>query len=112
MKNRRVQTICILALVLTIFGWGLASVQKDHQKDKPKSSTADYKITGTIDPVPGQSIPKSWGRLVNYVFDPRRSDRKLFVFEAEDGTIRMVRMKLDWGSHLIDDAEVITIGRN
>ena len=36
---------------------------------------------------------------------------ELFVFEAEDGTIRAVRTRLDWNNHLITSTDAITIGR-
>lgn len=71
---------------------------------------ADYTIVGATDRPPEQAFPKNWGRLVNYVLD-ENTNRKLFVFEAEDGTIRTVRTRLNWDKHLIEDTDVITIAR-
>src|ERR1700738_2261218 len=110
MKHNRTLIICMAALVLASFGMGLATAQKGQEQDKRQVLMADYQITRDIDPQPGQSFPKNWGRLVNYVLDSNTS-RKLLVFEAEDGTIRVARMSLDWNNHVIDEADVITIGR-
>jgi len=41
-----------------------------------------------------------------------RIKEQRFVFEDEDGTIRIVKTDLNWAKDKIDDAEVITIGRN
>ena len=89
--------------------WGL-----DKSADKRAVLGTDYKITGHINPTFGQTFPSSWGRLVNYTtgsdnYGTIKEQR--FVFEANDGTIRVVKTDLNWGSDLIDDAEVITIGR-
>jgi len=69
-------------------------------------------IKGTMDPVPGHSFPKSWGRVVTYFVQPTGAGHRFLVFEAADGTIRMVRVDLDWDKHRIEDADVITIGRD
>ena len=110
MKKKRSLTVLTVAIVLTIFGLGLAATQRDNQKNKGQTTTG-YQITGTLEPIPGYSVPKSWGRLVTYFIHPGK-DVKFWVFEAEDGTIRMVRVDLDWDKHRIEDADVITIGRD
>lgn len=112
MKKRRSLTALAVAIVLAIFGLGLAATQRDNQENKQQTLTPGYKIKGTLDPVPGYSVPKSWGRLVTHVIQPSGAYHKLFVFEAGDGTIRIVRLDLDWDKHRIEDADVITIGRD
>lgn len=112
MKKRRSLTVLAVAIVLTIFGLGLAATQRDNQKNEGQTLTTSYKIKGTLDPVPGYSFPKNWGRLVTYFIQPSGAYHKLFVFEAGDGTIRIVRVDLDWDKHRIEDADVITIGRD
>lgn len=107
-KHRRTLSLCVIGFVCTAFGLGFAPAEQGQQ-DKRQVMMTDYKITGTIDPVSGQTFPKSWGRLVN-VFDVN-TGKQYFVFEAEDGTIRDVRTTLDWKKHSIESAEVITIGR-
>ena len=75
----------------------------------------NYKITGIIEPEAGQSFPRSWGRLVSYEVASNQYgniNEQRFVFEDEDGTIRIVKTDLNWSDDMIDDAEVITIGRN
>ena len=101
-------------LVVLALSFGYVS-GRNHKRDKQEVLGTDYKITGHIEPIDGQSFPRAWGRLVNYsgVGDSRGTVREQrFVFEAEDGTIRIVKTDLNWNSDLIDDAEVITIGRN
>ena len=97
-------------------GFGLGQEVGNRDKgDKRQAIGTDYKITGYIDPMPGQSFPNSWGRLVNYqgVGDQYgRVREQRFIFEDDDGTIRIVKTDLNWNSNLIDDAEVITIGRS
>jgi hypothetical protein len=60
MKKRRSLTVLTGAIVLTIFGLGLAATQRENQKNKGQATTG-YKITGTLEPIPGYSVPKSWG---------------------------------------------------
>jgi hypothetical protein len=107
-KHRRMLTLCIVASICMAFGLGFAAAQQTEE-DKRQILMTDYKVTGTIDAVPGQTFPRSWGRLVN-VFDVN-TGKQYFVFEAEDGTIRNVRTVLDWKKHVIESADVITIGR-
>ena len=108
--------VWILSLLILSSGLALVFAQKkaDHS-DKRKILGTNYKITGHIDPLPGQSFPKAWGRLVNYAAASNSGGHLMeqrFVFEAEDGTIRVVKIDLNWRTDSIDDAEVITIGRN
>jgi hypothetical protein len=115
MNRRRVLAVGIVALVISGLTVGFVSGQKDQAKDKSETLGTNYKITGNIDPVPGQTFPKSWGRLVNYAAVGSNNGtirEQRFVFEAADGTIRIVKTDLNWNTDLIDDAEVITIGRN
>jgi len=87
----------------------------DKGADKRAVLGTNYKITGHINPVSGQTFPLSWGRLVNYTTGSDQYGtikEQRFVFEANNGTIRVVKTDLNWGSDLIDDIEVITIGRN
>lgn len=87
----------------------------DKSADKRAVLETNYKITGHINPVSGQTFPLSWGRLVNYTTGSDQYGtikEQRFVFEANNGTIRVVKTDLNWGSDLIDDIEVITIGRN
>ena len=87
----------------------------DKGADKSAVLGTNYKITGHINPVSGQTFPLSWGRLVNYTTGSDREGiikEQRFVFEATDGTIRVVKTDLNWRTDLIDDIEVITIGRN
>jgi len=89
--------------------------QRDHKSDKRSVLGTDYKITGIIEPEPGQSFPRNWGRLVGYEIASNEYGiirQQRFVFEDEDGTIRIVKTDLNWSDDMIDDAEVITIGRN
>ncbi len=86
--------------------------QRDHKSDKRGVLGTNYKITGIIEPEAGQSFPRSWGRLVVVHAIGMNRSEQFFVFEAENGTIRIVKTDLDWGNNWIDDAEVITIGRN
>ena len=89
--------------------------QRDHKSDKRGVLGTNYKITGIIEPEAGQSFPRSWGRLVGYEIASNQGGRikeQRFVFEDEDGTIRIVKTDLNWSDIKIDDAEVITIGRN
>lgn len=86
----------------------------DRGADKRAVLGTNYKITGHINPVSGQTFPLSWGRLVNYTTGSDREGiikEQRFVFEANDGTIRVVKTDLNWRTDLIDDIEVITIGR-
>ena len=110
MRLKKTLIGCIVALVLTGFGLGFAAARKGPGQDKRQIARADYTIVGATDRPPEQAFPKSWGRLVNYVLD-ENTNRKLFVFEAEDGTIRTVRTRLNWDKHLIEDTDVITIAR-
>ena len=112
MKKRQSLTALTVATVITIFGLGLAATRKGNQKNEQQISTAGYKIKGTMEPIPGHSFPKSWGRVVTYFVQPSGAYHRFFVFEAGDGTIRMVRVDLDWDHHRIEDADVITIGRD
>jgi len=89
--------------------------QRDNKSDKRGVLGTNYKITGITEPEAGQSFPRRWGRLVGYEiasnsYGAIREQR--FVFEDEDGTIRIVKTDLNWSDDMIDDAEVITIGRN
>jgi len=89
--------------------------QRDNRSDKRGVLGTNYEITGIIEPEAGQSFPRSWGRLVNYAVvgdQYARIREQRFVFEGEDGTIRIVKTDLNWSDAWIDDAEVITIGRN
>jgi len=89
--------------------------QRDHKSDKRGVLGTNYEITGIIEPEAGQSFPRSWGRLVGYEIASNQGGRikeQRFVFEDEDGTIRIVKTDLNWSDIKIDDAEVITIGRN
>ncbi len=88
--------------------------QRAHKSDKRGVLGTNYKITGIIEPEAGQSFPRGWGRLVGYeiVGNQGRVKEQRFVFEDEDGTIRIVKTDLNWSDDMIDDAEVITIGRN
>ncbi len=88
--------------------------QRDHKSDKRGVLETNYKITGIIEPEAGQSFPRSWGRLVGYEIASNQGGvikQQRFVFEDEDGTIRIVKTDLNWSDDKIDDAEVITIGR-
>ena len=89
--------------------------QRDHKSDKRGVLGTNYEITGIIEPEAGQSFPRSWGRLVGYEIASNQGGaikQQRFVFEDEDGTIRIVKTDLNWSDDMIDDAEVITIGRN
>ena len=109
MKHRRT-LIGIVVLVVAGFGLGFAAAKKGPEQDKRQIVMADYEIAADTNPASEQTLPKNWGRLVNYVMEENTS-RKLFVFEAEDGTIRAVRTRLDWNNHLIASTDVITIER-
>jgi hypothetical protein len=109
MKHKRT-LITIVVVVVASFGLGFAAARKGPEPDKKEIVMADDATAATTNSPTEQTFPKNWGRLVNYVFD-ETSDRKLFVFEAEDGTIRAVRTRLDWNNHLIASTDVITIGR-
>jgi len=85
--------------------------QRDHKSDKRSVLGTNYKITGIIEPEPGQSFPRSWGRLVDFSNQYGTSEQ-FFTFEGKDGTIRLVKIDLNWSKDKIDDIEVITIGRN
>ena len=109
MKHRRTLMIFPMAFTCLVFGLGFATAERG-QEDKREILMTNYRVTGTIKPLPGQTFPRKWGRLVNLVFDP--SDNKsYFIFEAEDGTVRAVRTKLDWKDHVIENIDVMTIGR-
>jgi hypothetical protein len=108
MKYKRT-LVSIVVFVVAGFGLGVAA-KKGPAQDKRQIVTADYEIAGATNSPTEQTFPKNWGRLVNYVVD-EGTDRKLFVFEAEDGTIRTVRTRLDWNNHLIASSDVLTIGR-
>ncbi|HLE64091.1 MAG TPA: hypothetical protein VI750_13160 [Pyrinomonadaceae bacterium] len=111
MRRKRSLTVLMAVIALTIFGLGPAATQGDNQENK-QPTTIGYKIKGSMDPVPGHSFPKSWGRVVTYFVQPTGAGHRFLVFEAADGTIRMVRVDLDWDKHRIEDADVITIGRD
>ena len=108
MKYKRT-LVSIVVFVVAGFGLGFAA-RKGPTQDNRQIVTADYEIAGATNSPTEQTFPKNWGRLVNYVVD-EGADRKLFVFEAEDGTIRAVRTRLDWNNHLITSTDAITIGR-
>jgi len=113
MRRKRSLTVLMAVIALTIFGLGPAATQGDNQEIKQQpTSTTSYKIKGSLEPVPGHSFPKSWGRVVTYFVQPTGAGHRFLVFEAEDGTIRFVRLDLDWDKHRIEDADVITIGRD
>jgi len=50
----------VLALSGLSFGAGLWDVPETNQQ----TSTPGYRIKGNLEPIPGHSFPKSWGRLV------------------------------------------------
>ena len=105
----------LTGLIVLLFTLGYVSGQTDHKSDKREVLGTNYEITGHIEAQSGQSFPRAWGRLVSYEIasDQYGSIREQrFVFEDEDGTIRIVKTDLNWNRDLIDDAEVITIGRN
>ena len=93
-------------------------------EDQREALGVDYKGQGNLEPKEGYSFPKEWGRLVNYAqmipeigFSERNIptvsvQTNLLVFEAEDGTIRMVAVDLNWSKFKIDDIKVLTIGRH
>ena len=101
--------VCIVAVTCLAFGLGFAAAQRGLE-DKRQILLTNFKVTGTIEPVPGQTFPRKWGRLVNLVFDPS-DNRSYFMFESEDGTVRAVRTTVDWKDHVIENIDVMTIGR-
>jgi hypothetical protein len=78
MKKRRSLTLLTVAIVLVIFGLAFAATQKDDQKNEQRTSTAGYKIKGTMEPIPGHSFPKSWGRVVTYFVQPAGAGHRFF----------------------------------
>lgn len=61
MKKRRSLTALAVAIVLAIFGLGLAATQRDNQKNKQQTLTAGYKIKGTMVRFQGNPFPKAGG---------------------------------------------------
>jgi hypothetical protein len=108
--NRKRTLITIVVLVVASFGLGLGAARKRPEQDKQQIVVPDNEIAGSTNSPIEQTFPKNWGHLVNYVMEEGNT-RKLFVFEAEDGTIRAVRTRLDWNNHLIASTDVITISR-
>jgi len=105
----------LTGLIVCLFTLGYVLGQRDHKSDKRVVLGTNYEITGIIEPEAGQSFPKGWGRLVGYEIASNQGGvikQQRFVFEDEDGTIRIVKTDLNWSDDMIDDAEVITIGRN
>lgn len=105
----------LTGLIVCLFTLGYVLGQRDHKSDKRAVLETDYKITGIIEPEPGQSFPRDWGRLVGYEIASDKDGKireQRFVFEDEAGSIRIVKTDLNWNKDKIDDAEVITIGRN
>jgi len=107
----------LTGLIVCLFTLGYVLGQRDHKSDKRGVLETNYKITGIIEPEPGQSFPRNWGRLIGYEVANNSSGgitEQRFVFVADDGygTIRIVKTDLNWAKDKIDDAEVITIGRN
>jgi len=107
MKYKR--TVSVVVLVLA-FGLGFTTARERPKQDNQQVLIEGNEISGANNSPAEQTFPKSWGRLVDYVMD-ESTPRKLFVFEAEDGTIRAVRTRLDWKNHLIENTDVMTIGR-
>lgn len=116
MNVRKNLVLSLLGLLGLSVGLGFVlGQQKSTRSDKSMELGTNYKITGHIEPIPGQTFPSSWGRLVNYTSGSDNNGiikEQRFVFEASDGTIRVVKTDLNWNRDLIDDAEIITIGRN
>ena len=106
--------VAVLVAVLTLTGVYAG-------EDQRETLGVDYKVEGNLEAKEGHSFPKEWGQLVNYVHSTGGDGawgtqstgvKDVLVFEAEDGTIRMVAVDLNWKKFKIDDIKVLTIGRN
>lgn len=86
------------------------SAVAQSSKDVKEALGIDYDLRGRLNPAEGHHFPKSWGRLVNLL--PIGGDLDwVFLFEAEDGTVRIVSVDLNWRKFDIDAVRVLTIGR-
>jgi len=84
-------------------------------EDQREALGVDYKVEGNLEAKEGHSFPKEWGRLVNCYqsnFQGNIGASVRFVFEAEDGTIKMVEVDSNWTKFKIDNIKVLTIGRH
>jgi hypothetical protein len=99
-------------LLICALTWGWITAQDFPLDDKRLQLGTEFFIMGRIEPVEDQQFPKKWGRLAGFgAPDQSGGPGSNLVFEADDGTIRIVKVVLNWTTYRVESASVFTIGR-
>jgi hypothetical protein len=110
-KGRMWGTGVVLSLILT-FALGWMTAQDFPLDDKREQLGTEFYIMGRIEPMADQQFPKKWGSLVSFAAPGAASaPGSTLVFEADDGTIRIVRVVVNWTTYKVESASVFTFGR-
>ena len=111
-QSARLGALGVGVLLMFALMWGWTTAQDFPLDDKREQLGTEFFTMGRIEPIDDQQFPKKWGRLADYT-PPDQSGGlgSTLVFEAEDGTIRIVKLVMNWTTYRVESASVFTIGR-